>query len=78
MKNVTISLTTEADSYARVMAATKKRSLSGYISDLLIEMASREREYSEAFKRFKSRKLVFGAKFKKSTREELYDRKILR
>jgi hypothetical protein len=80
MKNVTITLPEKIARWARVKAAEQDKSLSRFIADFLTEEMRRESGYAAALKRFRSVKPVRlrdpGEKL--PSREELYDRKVLR
>ena len=80
MKNVTITLDEETAAWARVHAAQKNVSLSRFVGELLAERMRESREYDEAMRRFFALKSfpLKGPPERYPTREELYDRPVLR
>jgi hypothetical protein len=80
MKNVTITLDEETAKWARVHAAEKNVSLSRFVGEVLRERMRRSREYEEAMKGWLAEKPfpLTGPPQRYPTREELYDRPVLR
>jgi hypothetical protein len=81
MKNVTITLDEETAKWARVHAAAKNVSLSRFVGELLRERMRQSREYDLAMQSYFSRgpfKELKGPPERYPTREELYDRPVLR
>lgn len=80
MKNITITLDPATASWARVQAAESNMSLSRFVGELLREKRRHSREYEEAYKAFLAEKpLDLKGPWKPyPTREELYDRPVLR
>ena len=80
MKNVTITLDEETASRARVHAAERDMSLSRYVGEVLREKIRKSDEYDEAMRRFFALKPfpLKGPPERYPTREELYDRPVLR
>lgn len=80
MKNVTIKLDEETAKWARVNAAQKNLSLSRFIGELLRERMRQSREYEEAMRSWFAEKPfpLKGPPERYPTREELYDRSVLR
>ncbi len=80
MKNVTISLDETVARWARVKAAEQDKSLSRFLAELLEERMKHEADYQAGLEVFRSMKPVRLRKAgeKLPTRDELYDRKILR
>jgi hypothetical protein len=81
MKNVTISLDEDLARLARIKAAEEDKSLSRFVADLLKErLGDKSDDRARFLRAFRSVKPVRlrepGEKL--STREELYDRKVLR
>jgi hypothetical protein len=79
MKNITVTLDEKTAAWARVYAARRNMSLSRFLGELLHEKMSESREYENAMRRFlgvKPKKLSDGEPY--PSREEIYDRKILR
>lgn len=79
MKNVTVTLDEKTAAWARVYAAKRNMSLSRFLGELLDEKMRESREYERAMQRFfavKPRNLSEGKPY--PSRDELYDRKILR
>lgn len=80
MKNVTITLDEETAAWARVNAARRNLSLSRFVGDLLAERMRESREYDEAMRRYFALKPfpLKGSPERYPSREELYDRPVLR
>ena len=80
MKNVTITLDEETAKWARVHAAEKNVSLSRFVGELLRERMRQSREYEEAMRSWFAAKpfALDGPPERYPTREELYDRPVLR
>ncbi|MBI1964723.1 MAG: hypothetical protein HYV99_03195 [Betaproteobacteria bacterium] len=80
MKNVTITLDKETAKWARVSAAEKNVSLSRFVGELLRERMRHSREYEEAMRSWLAEKPfpLTGPPERYPTREELYDRPMLR
>lgn len=80
MKNVTITLDEETAKWARVNAAQKNMSLSRFVGELLRERMRQSREYEEAMRSWFAAKPfpLKGPPERYPTREELYDRPVLR
>lgn len=80
MKNVTITLDEETAAWARVHAAQKNVSLSRFVGEVLAERMREAREYDEAMRRYFALKPfpLKGPPERYPTREELYDRPVLR
>lgn len=80
MKNITITLDPETASWIRVQAAEKNTSVSRLVGELLRERMTHNREYQSAMRHFLSRQpLVLREPGEKlPTREEIYDRPVLR
>ena len=79
MKNITVTLDEKTAAWARVYAARRNMSLSRFLGELLHQKMGESREYEDAMRRFlavKSRNLSDGKPY--PSRDELYDRKILR
>lgn len=80
MKNVTISLDEAVARWARVRAAEQDKSLSRFLAELLEEQMTREQDRQRWLETFRSVKPVRlrepGEKL--PTRDELYDRNVLR
>jgi hypothetical protein len=80
MKNITITLDIETADWARVAAAQKGLSVSRFVGEVLREKMGYSRQYEHAMRHFLSRRPVMlgepGEKL--PTREEIYDRPILR
>jgi len=80
MKNITITLDPETASWLRVQAAEGNTSISRLVGEILRERMTHNREYETAMKHFLSRQPVMlgepGEKL--PTREEIYDRPVLR
>ena len=80
MKNITITLDTETAAWVRVHAAEKTMSVSRLVGEILREKMGHQREYERAMRHFLSREPVklMGSGEKLPTREEIYDRPVLR
>lgn len=79
MKNITVTLDEKTAAWARVYAARRNMSLSRFLGEILHEKMRESREYEDAMRRFfaiKPRNLSNGKPY--PSRDELYDRKILR
>ncbi len=80
MRNVTISLDDDLARKARVAAAERDMSLSKFVADLLHKELATDPRYEEARRQFFAQPLYVlrqpGERL--PTREELYDRPILR
>ena len=81
MKNVTISLNEKIARWARVKAAEQDKSLSRFLAELLEERMRDESDdrskFLETFRAVKPIRLRESGE-KLRTRDELYDRKLLR
>ncbi|MXW70178.1 MAG: hypothetical protein F4Z74_01845 [Acidobacteria bacterium] len=80
MKNITIALPEDTARWVRVRAATEDRSVSRWLAELLEGMRRRDDEYDVAMERLlaiKPQKLNWIAG-RRPTREEIYDRPVLR
>ena len=80
MKNVTITLDEETAKWARVHAAEKNVSLSRFVGEVLRERMRQSREYEEAMRRWLAAKPfpLKGPPERYPTRDEIYDRPVLR
>lgn len=79
MKNITISLDEELIQYARSMASAQSKSLSRFVSDFFRSLKDSEEGRLAALESYKSRPTLFKSSGERTwTREDLYDRKILR
>ena len=80
MKNITITLDEQTAEWARAEAVTKGLSLSRYVSDVLRKQLPKAQAYERAMNSFLSRQRTpltdLGDKL--PTREEIYDRGMLR
>lgn len=80
MKNITISMPDDLALKVRVLAAKADTSMSQFLCQLAAEKAGEEDGYEAARRRYLSRKRgglrLAGQKL--PTRDELYDRKVLR
>jgi hypothetical protein len=76
MKNITITLDTEAAAWARRQAAEKGMSVSRLIGEWVHEKMVHKREYELAMRRFMSKGAfdISSESEKYPTREELYER----
>ena len=78
MKNVTISITDSVEKFVRMEAAKQDKSLSRFVSDLLLNALNRKESASDWIKSFEAQESYVNSAGKKYTREEIYDRKIFR
>ena len=80
MKNITITLDEQTAEWARAHAAEKGMSLSRYVGEVLRRSMDKAVAYEQAMNRFLSREPVAltNPGDKLPTREELYDRGMLR
>lgn len=80
MKNVTITLDAKTIARARVEAAERNMSLSRYVGEVLREQLRRTDDYEHAMRRFFALKpfALKGPPQKYPSRDELYDRPVLR
>jgi hypothetical protein len=82
MKNITISLDDDTAELARLAAAEQGKSVSRYISDTLRKQMPKALAYEAAMTRFFAREEELGPLRKPGeqlpTREDLYDRPVLR
>lgn len=80
MRNVTISLDEAVARWARVKAAEQDKSLSRFLAEMLEDRMRHDADYEAARQRFLSGKpFAFREPGEKlPTREEIYDRKVLR
>lgn len=78
MKNVTISIKESVEKFARLRAAKRNKSLSRFISELLEEEMRREEMKSVTLEEFFSQPPYLTTKGESISRDELYDRKVLR
>lgn len=82
MKNVTITLDDETAEWARVQAAQKGLSLSRFVGQVLRQQLPQAQEYERAMNRWLSRreadKPLTAPGERLPTREEIYDRPVLR
>jgi plasmid stability protein len=82
MKNVTITLDEETAEWARVHAAQKGISLSRFVGEVLRQHLPQAQEYEQAMNRWLARRLfdrpLTAPGEKLPTREEIYDRPVLR
>ena len=80
LKNVTITLDEKTAAWLRVFAAQRNKSVSRVVGEVLQERMREQRDYSDAMRRFLSRKpFKFEyANGRRPTREELYERPGLR
>jgi hypothetical protein len=76
MKNITITLDSEAAAWARKLAAEKGLSVSRLIGEWVHEKMVHKREYEVAMRRFMSKGAfdISSESERYPTREELYDR----
>src|SRR5262245_5859751 len=72
MKNVTITLDEQVASWARVEAARAGKSLSRFVSDMLVEHRNRPANQRESLKRFIDAPDFPGVTADLVSREELY------
>ena len=80
MKNITITLDEQAAAWARMQAAEQDMSLSRYVGEMLRDKMRHSREYQKAYLAFLAEKPLDlkGPWEPYPTREELYDRPVLR
>ena len=80
MQNITITVDEQAAAWARVQAAEQNMSLSRYVGEMLHEKMRHSREYQAAYRAFLAEKPLDlkGPWEPYPTREELYDRPVLR
>ena len=80
MKNVTVTLDDQTAEWARAQAAEKGMSLSRYIGEVLREQLPKAQAYERAMRSYMARKpfIVREPDEKLPTREEIYDRPVLR
>ena len=80
MKNITITLDAQAAAWARVQAAEQNMSLSRYLGEMLRDQMRHSREYEKAMRQALAQKPLDlkGPREPYPTREELYDRPVLR
>lgn len=80
MKNITITLDAQAAAWARVQAAEQNMSLSRYLGEMLRDQMRHSREYEKAMRQALAQKPLDlkGPWEPYPTREELYDRPVLR
>lgn len=80
MKNVTVTLDDQTAEWARAQAAEKGMSLSRYIGEVLREQLPKAQAYERAMRSYMARKpfIVRQPDEKLPTREEIYDRPVLR
>lgn len=80
MRNVTISLDDDTAAWARKFAAERDTSVSGLVADLIAEKRRTDDVYEAAKRQFFARPLrpLSRAGDRYPTREELYDRPVLR
>ena len=80
MRNVTITLPEDVARWLRVRAAEDDRSVSGWIAGLLGRMRREEDEYELAMRCALAREpvVLVWPEGRRPTREELYDRPVLR
>lgn len=80
MKNITITMDGQTAAWARVQAAERNMSLSRYMGELVRDRMRHSREYQAAYRAFLAEKplKLKGPAERYPTREELYDRPVLR
>ena len=80
MKNITITLDAQAATWARVQAAAQNMSLSRYVGEMLRDKMRHSSEYEKAMREALAQKPLDlkGPWEPYPTREELYDRPVLR
>ena len=82
MKNVTLTLDDETAEWLRTAAAARGISLSRYVGEMVRQHLPQAREYEQAMNRWLARrafdKPLTAPGEKLPTREELYDRPVLR
>jgi hypothetical protein len=78
LRNVTITLEEEVARWARIEAARKDTSVSGYVAGMLREQMKEEGEYELAKKRALKRKPFLRSDGKYLSREEAHERSRVR
>jgi len=80
MKNITLTLDEQVAAWARVQAAEQNMSLSRYLGEVLRDKMRHSREYEKAMREALAEKPLDlkGPWEPYPTREELYDRPVLR
>lgn len=82
MKNVTLTLDEQTAEWLRTAAAARGVSLSRYVGDMVRQHLPQARDYEQAMNRWLARrafdKPLTAPGEKLPTREELYDRPVLR
>jgi hypothetical protein len=82
MKNITITLDDETAEWARVQAAQRGVSLSRFVGEMLRKELPQAQEYERAMNRWLARRStdrpLSAPGEKLPTREEIYDRPVLR
>ena len=78
MKNVTITIEEKVAEFAKVYAARQNKSLSALISGYLRSLMEASDERRRAEQSYFGRGTLFDSKNSKWSREDLYDRKVLR
>lgn len=82
MKNVTLTLDDETAEWLRVAAAARGISLSRFVGEMVRQQLPQAREYEQAMNRWLARRQfdrpLTAPGEKLPTREELYDRPVLR
>ena len=80
MKNITITLDDETAAWARVQAAERNMSLSRFVGEVVHEHMGKGDAYEASMRRFLAAKPfpLKGPPQRYPTREELYDRPVLR
>ena len=78
MGNVTISIKDSVLSFARVYAAKHSRSLSALLSDYLERLAESENGRKAAMEEYLSRRPYLNSGGRKYSRDDIYDRRVLR
>ena len=80
MKNITLTLDEQVAAWARVQAAEQDMSLSRYLGEVLRDKMRHSREYEKAMREALAEKPLDlkGPWEPYPTREELYDRPVLR
>lgn len=80
MKNITITLDADTAHRARVEAAQRNLSLSRFVGEVLRERLRKADDYEKAYRQFLTMKPVplKGPPERYPTRDELYDRPVLR
>jgi hypothetical protein len=80
MKNITITLDEDTAGWARLRAASRGISVSRLIRELLQSQMRRDADYEEAMRRYfaTAPRCLRGPGERYPTREEIYDRPVLR